>query len=114
MSCLLCSSLLANDRSKPITLTVPDNFKSDGCSVFPDGSYRECCVEHDKAYYTGGSWRLRLTADNALFKCVAGKSGVQHKIAAPLMWFGVRVGGAGFLHTRIRWGFGRKKTIKPA
>lgn len=26
-------------------------FVSDGCSMFPDGDYRDCCVEHDKAYF---------------------------------------------------------------
>ena len=90
--------------------TVPADFKSDGCSLFPDGDYRNCCVEHDKAYYFGGSWRERRRADNKLFKCVADTKGFQHKLIAPVMWIGVRVGGVSFLPTPFRWGFGKKKT----
>jgi hypothetical protein len=90
--------------------TAPSNFKSDGCSMFPDGCYRECCVEHDKAYYAGGTSRERRAADKALFKCVAAKKGWWHRtFVAPVMWVGVRVGGVGFLPTPFRWGFGQKK-----
>src|SRR5712671_1763523 len=106
---------------KPIVLTLVlascfcINAYADAASkhspvTFPEGNYRECCVEHDKTYYVGGSWRERLGADNKLFNCVADKDGVHHKLVAPLMWLGVRVGGVGFLPTRIRWGFGRKKS----
>ena len=109
LSTCLCVTAYADNGAKPATVTVPDNFKSDGCSLFPDGSYRDCCVEHDKAYYVGGSWRRRLNADDRLFKCVAGKKGIHHKVVAPFMWVGVRVRGEGFLPTRIRWGFGSKK-----
>jgi len=113
LSSCLCIPSYADDGSKLPPVTVPEDFKSDGCSMFPDGSYWECCVEHDKAYYVGGSWRERLSADNKLFNCVADKDGVHHKLVAPLMWLGVRVGGVGFLPTRIRWGFGRKKSANP-
>ena len=30
------------------TLVMPADFESDGCSLFPDFDYRDCCVEHDK------------------------------------------------------------------
>lgn len=83
----------------------PD-FKSDGCSLFPDGDYRNCCVEHDKAYYVGGSSKERRIADNRLHECVRAKG---HKFLAPVIWIGVRIGGVPFLPTPFRWGFGRTK-----
>lgn len=110
---LFSLSALAQSGSDSTTKTLPADFKSDGCSVFPDGDYRNCCVEHDKSYFFGGSWRERRRADNKLFKCVADTKGFQHKLIAPVMWIGVRVGGVSFLPTPFRWGFGQKKMPKP-
>jgi hypothetical protein len=84
---------------------LPADFKSDACSLFPDGNYAACCVEHDKAYYFGGSSKERKTADNMLYECVRKK---RNKFTARLMWFGVRIGGVSFLPTPFRWGFGNK------
>ena len=100
----------AQNSSGSAIKIVPENFKSDGCSMFPDGCYKECCVEHDKAYFGGGSWSSRWKADRQLLKCVAKKKGWWHKPLAPLMWAGVRLGGAPFLPTPFRWGFGVKKS----
>lgn len=88
---------------------LPANFKTDGCTLFPDGGYLDCCVRHDLTYFAGGSERERRRADNRLFQCVAAKKGWWHKIIAPVMWTGVRVGGVRFLPTPFRWGFGRRK-----
>src|SRR5688572_529738 len=84
---------------------MPPEFKSDGCSWFPDGNYRDCCVEHDKAYFFGGSLKERSIADKQLFRCVKEKKG---KFRAGMMWIGVRVGAVHFLPTPFRWGFGNK------
>ncbi len=110
--CLFSLGAVAQDKSAAAVKTVPATFKSDGCSMFPDGKYRDCCVAHDNAYYLGGSWKMRWRADKELFKCVAGKKGFQHKIIAPIMWLGVRAGGVHFLPTPFRWGFGRVKSSK--
>lgn len=88
---------------------MPADFKSDRCTFFPDGNYADCCVEHDKDYYFGGSRKERRRSDKRLYKCVLSKRGWQNKIAAPVMWLGVRVGGLSFLPTPFRWGFGKKK-----
>lgn len=101
-----------NIAAQTKTAATVGTFKSDGCSLFPDGGYQDCCVAHDKAYYFGGSWKERWRADKKLFKCVAGKRGFQHKFIAPVMWLGVRVGGVSWLPTRFRWGFGCKKKSK--
>lgn len=90
--------------------TIPATFKSDGCSLFSDGKYLNCCVEHDRAYYVGGSWKQRWRANKKLFKCVAAKKGFEYKIIAPVMWLGVRVGGVSWLPTSFRWNFGRVKS----
>lgn len=84
-------------------------FTSDGCSLFPDGTFEQknlwldCCQQHDVEYWKGGTYQQRLTADKALKICVT-KSG-EPEIAI-LMLAGVRVGGSPLLPTAFRWGYG--------
>lgn len=84
-------------------------FASDGCSAFPDGTaahqrlWLECCVEHDRAYWQGGTYRQRQRADERLRQCVAA---VGEPEIARLMLAGVRVGGTPYLPTTFRWGYG--------
>lgn len=84
-------------------------FTSDGCSVFPDGvfDYRalwlSCCIEHDRAYWKGGTYKQRIDADLALRKCV---NEVGQPVIANLMLAGVRVGGSPFIPSKFRWGYG--------
>ena len=96
----------------PQTRVMPSDFKSDGCSVFPDGNYIDCCVEHDKDYYFGGSSDERKASDKRLYKCVKTTRGWQNKFVAPIMWLGVRTLGVPSLPTSFRWGFGIKKPKK--
>ena len=88
---------------------MPADFKSDGCSLFPDGNYRDCCVEHDKLYYFGGTKEERRAADRQLCTCVRAKG---HRFLAPMMYLGVRIGGGAWLPTSFRWGFGKKNGPK--
>lgn len=88
---------------------MPADFTSDGCSLFPDGNYRDCCVEHDKLYYFGGTKQERKAADRQLCDCVRAKG---HRFLSPLMYLGVRVGGVAWLPTPFRWGFGNKSGAK--
>lgn len=98
---------------------MPADFKTDGCTFFPDGNYRDCRVEHDKDYYFGGSLKERRASDKRLCKCVRAKA---NRFTAGVMWLGVRIGGVSFLPTPFRWGFGNKyprskpksQEIKPA
>lgn len=84
-------------------------FESDGCSAFPDGTLRQnelwlgCCIEHDRAYWQGGTREQRRAADAALQDCVAGAG---EPALARLMQAGVRVGGSPYFPTRFRWGYG--------
>jgi len=70
---------------------IPSDFEYDGCSMFPDGDYRDCCTKHDDTYFFGGNWQWRLKADNELFSCVLQKDGWYHAPLAPAMWVWVRL-----------------------
>jgi hypothetical protein len=84
-------------------------FTSDGCSVFPDGTFEQkelwlsCCTSHDYAYWQGGTYEDRLVADKQLSQCV---SNVGEPQIANLMLAGVRVGGSPYFPTSYRWGYG--------
>lgn len=84
-------------------------FTTDGCSLFPEGTledknlWHQCCVEHDRAYWLGGTRAERAAADKTLRQCV---ENLDQKIIARLMQTGVRAGGTPWLPTSFRWGFG--------
>ncbi len=85
------------------------SFVSDGCSAFPDGTldqqdlWLQCCIDHDKAYWKGGTYQQRIDADERLRTCVAD---VGKPLIAELMLAGVRVGGSPYLPAQFRWGYG--------
>ena len=84
-------------------------FTSDGCSVFPDGNLQNqslwinCCIQHDFAYWKGGTYSERLAADKKLEACVAELG--QPEIAE-IMLMGVRMGGSPYFPVHYRWGYG--------
>ena len=101
-------------------------FESDGCSMWPDGNYRQCCVEHDRAYHAGGTKEQRRAADEVLRDCVEGNvfewlKSRRYSYAtscwlaaryADLVFLGVRLGGGPWMPAwgpakRFRWGYGR-------
>ena len=86
-----------------MSIMPPHAFTTDGCSMWLDGTWVECCVEHDIAYWCGGSAQDRKEADRALSECVAegGLKGV-----AWMMYLGVRVGGTPWQPFPWRWGYG--------
>jgi hypothetical protein len=81
----------------------PHEFTTDGCSLFPDGQWRHCCVAHDKQYWCGGTAGQRAQADAILGACVAEASSPW---MGGLMRLGVRVGGVPWLPFWFRWGYG--------
>lgn len=84
-------------------------FVSDGCSRFPDGTMQakklwlQCCIEHDKKYWQGGTRKQRHDADLELRQCV---KEVGKPLAAKIMHAGVVVGGSPYWPTKFRWGYG--------
>ena len=105
-ACLLVSPIGSQTRAR---VGPPAEYTGDGCTLFPDGNYRECCYSHDLDYFRGGTEKERRESDKRLYRCVRSKKGWQNEIAAPLMLFGVRVFGGSFLPTPFRWGFGQRK-----
>ncbi len=95
--------------SSPTYAAGIKSFTSDGCSAFPDGTldqqnlWLQCCIEHDKAYWKGGTYQQRIDADERLRTCVAD---VGKPLIAELMLAGVRVGGSPYLPAQFRWGYG--------
>jgi len=85
-------------------------FTSDGCSLFPDGTFEDrgkwcdCCQTHDLAYWRGGSSEERNLADSTLRDCVLTRTGDQN--LAETMYLGVRAGGHPAFPTWYRWGYG--------
>ena len=100
-----CVNLPIDKPNKPVL----NAFTTDGCSLFPNGTFKNpnvwchCCVAHDKVYWRGGTLEERRAADVALKECVA-KSG--HPYIANVMWLGVSVAGSPKLNTTFRWGYG--------
>lgn len=80
----------------------PAPFTTDGCSLWLDDGWVDCCVTHDMAYWCGGSARDRAAADRELERC-AEQAGAR---LIPLMYGGVRLGGVAWLPTPWRWGYG--------
>lgn len=80
------------------------DFKSDGCSLFPDGNYYSCCYLHDVTYWPGGTAGERERADRSLRACILDIT--QNAALAEAMYHGVRVGGGPDLSTSYRWGYG--------
>ena len=83
--------------------------ESDGCTRFPSGNYRDCCVRHDREYFAGGSWKERWRSDKKLFQCVWAKPKFYNKLVAPVIWLGVRAFGGSWLNASFSWGFGKRK-----
>lgn len=93
-------------------------FKTDGCSLisplwkllhkfklvnFEKLPFHSYCVEHDKAYWKGGTAKERFYYDCLLMAKVA-KGG--RPIVAFIMYLAVRIGGVPWLPFPWRWGFG--------
>ncbi len=78
-------------------------FTSDGCSVWPDGAWAACCVEHDIAYWCGGDAPARVRADAGLDACVRA---ARDRHLGDLMYWGVRVGGIPWQPFPWRWAYG--------
>jgi hypothetical protein len=99
--------------SFPVPLqNILQPFSTDGCSKFPDGIplsnptlWRHCCIEHDVAYWQGGTADQREKADEALNQCVSVAAG---RFLGISMYLGVRFGGQAGFPTSWHWGYGWK------
>lgn len=112
---LLLSALAQSADAAPAEATqnTLHDFTSDGCSMSPDGvvvlfstAYVPCCVEHDVAYWQGGTKLDKLTADLKLKSCIKSRS---NSFVAEIYYRGVRMGGGASLPTSYHWGYGWEK-----
>ena len=78
-------------------------FRTDGCSLWPDGNWQACCIVHDMVYWCGGDRTFRKRADTELRTCVSSSG---HPVVGSLMWLGTRAGGLRIWPTPMRWGYG--------
>lgn len=105
---LVCLPLLGGCATAPAI----NDFSSDGCSLFPDGTLKDrafwcdCCFNHDIAYWRGGTEEERMAADKTLRACVLERTG-NHALAT-MMYDGVRAGGSPVFPMWYRWGYGWK------
>mgnify|MGYP001606150117 CR=1 FL=1 len=73
-------------------------FASDGCTLAPDwlplaGNISECCRQHDRFYYDGGTTEDRAAADRKLRECLQTKGS---PILSWAYWMAVRLAGHHF------------------
>jgi hypothetical protein len=80
-----------------------DLFVTDGCSLWFDSHWVECCVTHDIAYWCGGTREQRRRADAEFGACIAERTSGAVGLG---MRLGVRVGGQPLFPTSYRWGYG--------
>lgn len=93
-------------------------FTTDGCSDgglsklfgiarqdIPD-TLHGLCVEHDKAYWLGGTAKQRLIADIKFRDAITAAG---HPVIAAIYYRSVRAGGVGWIPTTWRWGYGKLK-----
>ena len=83
--------------------TPPHHFTTDGCSMSTNDGWVDCCVEHDVAYWCGGTGDDRQRADATLRECVARDHSAT---LARLMYWGVRLGGTPWQPLPWRWAYG--------
>lgn len=91
--------------------TPPQPFIFDGCTLFPDrlggASFRKACLQHDIAYWYGGTAAERVAADQAFRGAVAAQ-GLPGTLLHDPMYWSVRLFGDTVLLRLINanWGFG--------
>lgn len=103
----------ATAHQKPLPLR---SFYFDGCTAFPDRlpghTLYEACLNHDIAYWLGGTEDERSAA-NAAFKQAVTTSGPAGRLLAPIMYAAVQYGGNNWFSRTVigsNWGFGWNET----
>lgn len=87
-----------------VFLAQQKEFQTDRCTLFVDGSWEQCCVDHDKQYWQGGSQKERHMADAIFGDCIYR---ITDNKALSIAMYGVaRVGGVPFIAVPWRWGYG--------
>ncbi len=74
----------------------------------PELPWHQCCVEHDRAYYYGGTREQKIAADKRLKECVESVVGKEliGTLLGNAMQVAVHIGGQPYFATPYRWGYG--------
>lgn len=100
-SCQALREVVSADTIRPFT--------TDGCSMSPNGprtkpnAFLECCVNHDLAYWQGGTLEQKNEADLALKACITEHSNPK---ISEIYYGAVSIGGGPQFKTPFRWGYG--------
>ena len=94
--------LLTSTTEAAETIPLWDDAMSEGCSLAPDISL-QCCIQHDHAYYYGGSARDRYSADGTFRECLRDED---WPVLSWVYYGAVRIGGHPIVPLWFRWGFG--------
>ncbi len=97
----LFMSMVFTRNNTLVGITNP--YVSDGCSLYYDGDYGDCCEIHDMAYWQWGPMYKKLLADANLYACIAEK---WHNFRENWMFAWVLFGWNPGIPTAFRWGFG--------
>lgn len=108
----LCTAFRLHDLADKIVDDPPlKTFVSDGCSMWPDTwvggvDLYPWCLGHDLQYWAGqpGDDYGRLEADAWIMLNVAKHVSIE---LAETMFRGIRIGGAEWVKSPWRWGYGR-------
>jgi len=90
----------------------PRPFTHDGCTLFPDQflgyDFRPACLQHDIAYWAGGSDWHRAEADLA-FATAISETGALGHVLSPFMYLATRqLGDSWITHSLgVQWGYGQ-------
>jgi len=86
-----------------VAVAEQKSFVTDNCTLFPNGSWQKCCVEHDRLYWNGGSVQQRYKADQKFRSCIEASG---NKALSLITFVGVRIGGMPYFAVPWRWGYG--------
>ena len=84
------------------------SFTTDGCSMYPNGTWLHCCLAHDLSYWAGGTVDEKNEVDHELAQCLA-KNG--STLNTKVMTGGVQIGGGANNVLPWAWGYGWKKNL---
>ena len=93
------------ERRGSLALVPSKEFRTDGCTMWPDGNWQACCVAHDMDYWCGGTAAERDRSDKQLRDCVADAG---HPGLGKLMNAAIHVTGSPAWPFPWRWGYGWK------
>ena len=92
---LFSVNLYASQSIKP--------FETDYCTMFMEGTWGHCCLEHDLRYWIGGTKKEQLQSDIQLRSCVAESGG---DFMANAIYYAVRAGHYSPVKHKYKWSWG--------